>query len=117
MRDALVKAIADRHADAGTAVQDLMVVWEDIPTVADRSLQEALRQVDAGRLALALVGAPPRIAHKIRGNISERARSRIDEETSLMREPEDEEIDQAREEVLGYLRQLNADGQLKFEEH
>ena len=115
LRDTLVKSVTEGNAETGTLVQNLMVLWEDMPIIGDRNLQEVLRNVDARKLALSLVGAPPAIAAKVNNNISERARAMITEETELMKKPKAEDIDLARETILGYLRQLNASGELQFE--
>jgi len=115
MRDTLVKSLAEYNPAQAESVQDLMVMWADIPGIGDRNIQEVVRSVDARKLATALVEAEPAVTAKIRGNISERARAMIDEETQLMKKPKPLEIEEAREEVLGYLRQLNATGELKFE--
>lgn len=72
LRDSLIKAIGEQNADTAASVQNLMVVWEDVPLVSDRSLQEVLREVDARQLALALSGADPAMDRKIRANVSER---------------------------------------------
>jgi flagellar motor switch protein FliG len=115
LRDTLVKSLAEHNAEQAETVRDLMVTWPDLPTLGDRNIQEVLRNVDARKLAVALVEAEPAVAAKIRGNISERARAMIDEETQLMKKPKPDDIQEARETVLGYLRQLNATGELKFE--
>jgi len=115
LRDALVKSIGEKDPDTASAVQKSMVLWEDLPVIADRSLQVILRNVDARKLALALVGAERAAAAKIRMNISERAQAMIDEETQLMKKPKVEDIEAAREAVLGHLRELNASGELQFE--
>jgi len=115
-RDTLLKAIDSNDADAGRAVRDLMVIWTDVASVADRSLQNILRLVDARNLALAMHEVEPAIAAKINSNISERARAMVDEETSLMSSPKQEDVEKARQEVLKAMRELNATGQLEFEE-
>ena len=115
-RDALLKAIDSNDADAGRAVRDLMVIWADVASVADRTLQNILRLVDARNLALALHGAEPALVAKINSNISERARALVDEETSLMSSPKQEDVEKARQEMLQAMRELNATGQLEFEE-
>jgi len=115
-REALLNAIDAADEEAGKAVRDLMIVWDDVAEVADISLQNILRLVDAQNLALALYEADPVIAEKIDKNISERARSLVEEETSLMSSPKREEITKARDEILAAMRELNATGQLEFEE-
>jgi len=65
-------------------------------------------------LAVALYKADEEIAQKIRSNISERAVSMVDEEMSLMQEPLEKEILDAREEVVKPLRDANEEGKLRF---
>ena len=94
----------------------MMVVWEDIPQIVARMLQEVLQSADSRKLALALVDAEQKVAEKIRENISERAKAMLDEETSLLSSPKQDEIQQAREDVLAPLREMNSRGELEFEE-
>lgn len=114
LRDGLLGAIHEKDSDAGKKVANLMILWEDIPQVADRSMQEALRGIDSKKLALALVKADEAIAQKIKSNISERAAAAIDEETSLMSTPKKDDIEQAREEIVKTLREMNEKGELNF---
>lgn len=114
LRDGLLAALREKDSEAGEKVAGLMVLWEDIPQVADRSLQEALREIDSAKLALALVKTDETIIEKIKSNISERAASAIDEETSLMSAPKKDDITQAREELVKVLREMNEKGELNF---
>ena len=82
--------------------------------VADRSLQEALRGIDAQKLALALVKADDAIAAKIKSNISERAVATLEEEASLMASPNKADIEEAREQIIQVLREKNEKGELAF---
>ena len=116
LRDGLLESIKQRSPDEARQVQDLMVMWEDLPLLSDRSLQDILRTMDAGGLALALHGADDDVDRKIRNNISDRAAAMVEEEISLMRHPKIEDIEAAREKILSELRQLNAAGELTFEE-
>ena len=114
LRDGLLDAIKEKDEKAGETVANLMIVWTDILQVTDRSLQQALRGIDANKLALALYKADEVINEKIRSNISERATEALDEETSLMSAPKKEDIEQAREEIVQALRQMNEKGELSF---
>jgi flagellar motor switch protein FliG len=113
IRDRMLAEIAKNDEETAVMVKRLMITWEDIQSVADRSLQEALRNVDASRLAVALHGADEDVAQKIRSNMSDRAVSMLDEEISLMQEPLDKEILDAREEVVKPLREANEEGTLR----
>ncbi|MGD0785226.1 MAG: FliG C-terminal domain-containing protein [Sedimentisphaerales bacterium] len=114
LRDGLLAALQEKDSQAGEKVAELMVLWDDIPQVTDRSLQEALRGIDSQKLALSLVKADEVIVKKIKANISERAAAAIDEETSLMSAPKKEDIALAREELVLVLREMNKKGELNF---
>jgi len=114
LRDGLLKAIREKDKESGETVANLMIVWEDIPQIADRSMQEALRGVDSKKMALALVKADEAIIEKIRSNISERAAATLDEEASLMSAPKQKDIEEARDEIVKALREMNEKGELSF---
>jgi flagellar motor switch protein FliG len=114
LRDQLLDEIGKHDEEIGSKVRALMITWEDILSIADRSLQEALRSVDSGKLAVALYEADENIVQKIRSNMSERAVAMLDEETSLMQEPLEEEVLDAREELVGLLREANQEGKLRM---
>jgi len=114
VRDGVLGAMQEKDATIGEKVTSLMIVWDDIPQVADRTLQEALRAVDGRQLALALHKAEEAITQKIKSNISERAAAQVDEETSLMSAPKKEDIKQAREKIVSALREMNSKGELRF---
>jgi flagellar motor switch protein FliG len=114
LRDGLLIAIQQKDSQAGEKISSLMILWEDIPLVADRPLQQALRGLDSRKLALALTNVDDTINKKIRANISERASAALDEEKSLMSAPRKEEIEQARQEFVDVLRKMNQSGELSF---
>jgi flagellar motor switch protein FliG len=113
MRDRMLAEIGKNDEETAAMVKRLMITWEDIPSVADRSLQEALRSAETGKLAVALHGADADVIEKIRSNMSDRAVSMLDEEISLMQEPLDKEVLDAREEVVRPLREANEEGTLR----
>jgi flagellar motor switch protein FliG len=114
LRQGLLDAIKKKDSGTGEMVANLMLIWEDIPQVSDRSLQEGLRGIDSRKMALALHKADGAIVSRIRANISERAAAALDEETSLMKAPKKEDIEAAREEMVQILRQMNQKGELAF---
>jgi flagellar motor switch protein FliG len=113
LRDQMLDEIGKHDEETSTMVRRLMITWEDIPSIADRSMQEALRSVESSRLAVALYGANDAVTEKIRSNISERAVATLDEEISLMQDPLEKEVLEAREEVVGPLRDANEQGTLR----
>lgn len=114
LRDVLLEEIEEEDEQTGKTVRALLVTWEDITKIADRSLQTALRNIEPAVLAKALVGADQRVSSKIRDNISERASQMVDEEIQLMAKPNKKEITLAREEVIKPLREANEAEELAF---
>ncbi len=116
IRDGVLEAIRQKDAEAGDKITNLMVVWEDIPHVSGRTMQQALRGIDERQLALALHEAAAEIVQKIKANISERAAAMVEEEASLMTASKKEDVHLARERILSVLRELNKKGELSLEE-
>ncbi len=115
VRDSLVGALRTEDTQRGDTVASLMVIWGDIKRINDRCMQEILRSVDARNLALALVEVDPVTADKIRDNVSERVRDMLEEESSLLSSPKEEDVQTAREEILNGLRDMNQKGDLIFD--
>lgn len=115
-RDAMMASIAEQDPSAVDSIKQLMVMWEDVPLIADRPMQEVLRGVNSKKLALALVGADEATIEKIRGNISERATAMLEEEAQLLSSPSASEVRGGRDEILAALRDLNTQGELSFVE-
>jgi flagellar motor switch protein FliG len=114
IRDGLLGIIQGKDRRAGEMVADLMIVWEDIPQLADRSLQRALRRIDVKKLALALVKADNKLVQKIKFNISEPMAIVLNEQALLVSAYGKEDIEQAREEIVQVLREMNEKGELAF---
>jgi len=107
LRYRLLGAIQGKDDKTGEMVPGLMIVWEDIPQVGDKLLQKALRGVDTKKLALALVKADYTLVQKIASNISERAAAALDEEVSCLSAPKKKDVEEAREEIVQVLREMN----------
>lgn len=116
LRTGLLDAIAETDEATRKDIERLMVVWDDLRMVSDRSLQDALRAVDARSLALALSHADEAVVQKLRANMSERQSAMLDEEAALLASPGEEEVGAARNQLLEALRELAANNMLTFEE-
>ncbi len=114
VRDGLILSIAKTDKALADTILKNMILWEDVCSVADRSLQEALREVDAPLMALALYETDEAIAQKVKANVSERISDMIDEETELMSSPKKEDIMTARQTIIDSLEKLNNEGELTF---
>lgn len=107
LRDCLLGPAQQKEDKAGERGADLMMAWEDIPQIAEGLLQRALSTVETRKLALALVGADFSHVQKIMSNVSEGAAVELDEEASRVSASENKDIEEAREEIVQVLRQMN----------
>ncbi len=114
-RNTMTANIKEQDAETGALVMKMMVTWEDIIAIDGRALQEALRQADPRKLALAMLNIDQRTADKIKTNMSESGRNMVYEESLLISTPKAKDITEAREMLLADLRELNEAGMLEFE--
>ena len=66
-----------------------------------------MNPIDTKKLALALVGADFSLVQKIMSNISEQTAVELDKEVSRVSASEARDIEEAREEIVQVLRQMN----------
>lgn len=103
--EALDAALADE-------VKSRMFMFEDIVQLDDRSIQQVLRQVDTGSLALALKGVPDNVRDKITRNLSSRAGESLVEEIELMGAVRLTQVEEAQQGIIRTIRQLEEQGQI-----
>ncbi len=87
------------------AADGSMIVWKDIPQVADRLLHKTLRGIDAKKLALALVEADYALVQKITSNLSEPVAAALKRQSSHLSDAGKGDVEQAREEIVRILRE------------
>ncbi|MFP4356329.1 MAG: FliG C-terminal domain-containing protein [Phycisphaerae bacterium] len=115
-RQDLLKSIREQDEEAAEAIKKLMVAWEDVQKVEDRTMQEILRGVEPNTLAVALYDADEPTIEKIRRNISERVENALDEEMSLLSKPPKKELEKARSQIVDIMFDLNSQNMLIFED-
>ena len=103
---ALLEGLRGRDEGLADEVRAKLLSFEDVPRVQDRDLQQLLRGVDLGVLALALKGAPEDIASAITANMSERNRESLAEEAAELGRVPRRQVEEARNAVVRALREL-----------
>ena len=93
-------------------VKSRMFMFGDIVGLDDRSVQQVLRQVDAGDLALALKGVSEAVKTKITSNLSARAAENLVEEVELLGAVRLAQVEEAQQAVIRTIRQLEEQGQI-----
>jgi flagellar motor switch protein FliG len=93
-------------------IRKLMFVFDDIIKIDDRGIQTLLKEVDNGKLLLALKTANEEIRNKIFKNISQRAAEMLREDLSNMGPSRLSDVEQAQQEIVNAARRLEAEGKI-----
>lgn len=108
----IVEGLEGIDASLADEVKSRMFMFEDIVTLDDRSVQQVLRQVETGELALALKGVSAAVKEKITSNLSERAATNLLEEVELLGAVRLAQVEEAQQGVIRTIRQLEEQGQI-----
>lgn len=93
-------------------VKSRMFMFEDIVNLDDRSVQQVLRQVDGGELAMALKGVAETVRGKITSNLSQRAAENLIEEVELLGAVRMAQVEEAQQSIIRTIRRLEEQGQI-----
>jgi len=104
----LMASLQERDPELAAQVRALMLSFEDLPLLQDRDVQQVLRGIDIGQIALALKGAPDEIAEAIRSNMSERNRQTLTEEAAEIGRVPKSQVEEARNLLVRAIRELQA---------
>jgi flagellar motor switch protein FliG len=87
-------------------LQDLMFVFEDMLKIDDKGIQSVLREVDSGRLVVALKGADPGMVQHFLKNMSQRAAEMLKDDLESRGPVKLSEVESAQKEILAITRKL-----------
>ena len=113
-RGEMLTALEARDAEVATKIKQLLYVFEDLASVADRSMQKLLSEVESGTLCKSLQGAEEEIIANVMNNLSKRARATLSEEMEFLGNVKPHEIEDSRQEVCKLLAQLDEAGDLEM---
>lgn len=109
LRDKMVEALP---AEVRREISLRMFTFADILRLDDIGLQLLLRSVESRIVAISMLDADRKIVDRIFRNLSSRATEMIRQEMEYARGKEDTDIDAARNEVAGKLRDLVSDAKI-----
>jgi len=95
-------------------VKSRMFMFEDILTLDDRGMQQILRQVESGDLAMALKGTSEAVRSKITTNLSQRAAETLLEEVELLGSVRLVQVEEAQQRIIQTIRRLEEQGVIQI---
>ena len=111
---ALLDGLRDRDGALADEVRSKLLSFEDLPRLQDRDVQQVLRGIDLGTIALALKGAPEAISTALTSNMSERNREALAEEAAELGRVKKSQVEDARNQLVRALRELAGMGGLEL---
>lgn len=93
-------------------IKKLMLVFEDIVVLDDRSIQMVLREVESRDLALALKGSSEDVAEKVKKNMSKRAGEMLTEEINFLGPVRLKDVEEAQQRIIAVVRRLEENGEI-----
>jgi flagellar motor switch protein FliG len=109
---ALLDSLEARDPDLAEEVRSRMLTFADIVKLEKRDVQQVLRGIDAGVLAVAMKGSPDNVIEVIRSNLSERNREILDDEAGILGPVRVSQVEEARADIVRAIRDLESQGSI-----
>lgn len=107
---ALLEALDERDPELAEEVRSRMLTFADVVKLERKDVQQVLRGIDVGVLAIAMKGSTEAVTEVIRTNLSERNREILDEEYETLGPVRVSQVEEARAEIVRAIRELEAEG-------
>ena len=108
----MLDALKSDDEALGEEVSDLMLVFEHLCNVDDRSMQRLIREISTDDLMIALKGSEPELMDKFLDNMSSRAADMLVEDMEAKGPVKLAEMTEAQKKILVAAKQLAEDGEI-----
>lgn len=106
----LLEELAEEEPELSDTLRKRMIVFDDLGTMDDRSMQAVLKSVERDQLVVALRGAPTDLLDLVLRNMSSRAAADLAEEIDVLGPKPKAVVEQAREDILQTVLKLKEEG-------
>lgn len=110
--NAILESIATENAELSEEIKANMFVFEDLIKVDDRGIQEILKSIDTGELALALKVCTDGLKEKVFNNMSDRAAKILKEDLEVMGPVKVADVEKAQGNILKVVDRLIQEGKI-----
>ena len=108
----MLEALKGSDEALGEEVSDLMLVFEHLRNVDDRSMQRLIREVSTDDMMIALKGSDPDLMDKFLDNMSTRAADMLVEDMEAKGPVKLAEMTEAQKKILVVAKKLEEDGEI-----
>ncbi len=114
MEGEILDDINESDADLGQKIQDMMFVFDDLMSLADRDIQTILREISSESLVLSLKAVDEPLREKITKNMSKRAALMLTEDIEARGPVRLSIVTDAQKEIITVVRRLALAGDISI---
>ncbi len=108
----ILETMSADNSELAESIKAKMFVFEDIIKVDDRGVQEILKNIDTGELALSLKVCTDELKERIFKNMSDRAAKMLKEDLEVMGPVKVSDVEKAQANILKVVDRLMAEGKI-----
>jgi flagellar motor switch protein FliG len=106
----IMSRVEEKDPELAEEIRKLMFTFEDLLYVDDKGIQNLLREVDNGKLVIALKTAPDEIKQKLFKNMSNRAATLLKEDLEALGPTKLSDVEKAQAEMVQKAKDLESQG-------
>lgn len=106
----IMSRVEEKDPELAEEIRKLMFTFEDLMYVDDKGIQNLLREVDNGKLVIAMRTAPDEIKQKLFKNMSNRAATLLREDLEALGPTKLSDVEKAQAEMVAKVKELEAQG-------
>lgn len=114
-RKKLLDNMDERAPDLVRSIRMKMFTFDDLQTLDVKTMQKIMREVDPGKLAVALSAATDVLKDAMLGALSKRAAENVLDEIENMGRVSLREIEASQNSIIDVVRQLESEGEISLE--
>ena len=106
----IMSRVEEKDPELAEEIRKLMFTFEDLMYVDDKGIQNLLREVDNGKLVIAMKTAPDEIKQKLFKNMSNRAATLLKEDLEALGPTKLSDVEKAQAEMVQKCKELESQG-------
>jgi flagellar motor switch protein FliG len=110
MEQEVLEQIEESNSELAEAIQELMLVFDDLEKMDDKGIQMILKESSTEDLSYALKSASEALKEKVFSNLSKRAGTLLQEEIEMKGAVRVSEVEAAQRNIVKIARKLDEDG-------
>jgi flagellar motor switch protein FliG len=108
----IMSRVEEKDPELAEEIRKLMFTFEDLIYVDDKGIQNILREVDNGKLVIAMKTCPDDIKQKIFKNMSNRAATLLKEDLEALGPTKLSDVEKAQAEIVQKCKELETQGKV-----